>query len=178
MTVMEAGIVASGRELEIRHRSFSGLFQLSAWPGQLQAAMDVMQAHGISLSDRIGGVCEGAGTVTMAIAPGRWLIETGDGSIPALAPETGVVTDLSHARESFALSGALAPQLASKIAPVDFDLPRHGPGSVIQTGSGHSIPFTLWRRADGGFVLYVEGSYARDFAHSLAAEAEEFLGSA
>lgn len=165
-------IVAAGAGLEIAARAPGALVQLTAWPGQGAA---LAEAVGLALPRRVGEVSAGAGGLAMALAPGRWLVELSGGMLPVVPPETGAVTDLGHARASFAVTGPQALALVAKLVAVDFDLPRHGPGSVVQTGSAHSTPFTLRRDAPDAFVLYVEASYASDFAESLAAEAAEFL---
>jgi len=170
------GIVAASAALDIRMRDFGALAQVVAWPGMIGQVGEAMQALGVSLPAEPGCVDAGAGAVAMTVAPGRWLVEIAEGALPGLPAEVGIVTDLNHARRSLVVTGPMALAFAAKIVPVDFDLPRHAPGCVVQTGSGHTIPFTLWRRASEVFVLYVESSYGRDFAHGLAAEAEEFLG--
>ena len=86
----------------------------------------------------------------------------------------GAVTDLSHARVAVRIEGNDALALASKLAPVDFDLPRHGSGSVIQTGSAHTIPITLWRRSAECFVILSERSYASSLWQAIADDGAEF----
>lgn len=171
MTV-QAGTVAEGAGLRIAPRLARGLVQLTAWPGQAAA---LSEAVGMALPAQLGAVASDARGVAMALAPGRWLVEMSGNALPVVPPEIGAATDLSHARVSLAVSGPQALALASKLVAVDFDLPRHGPGSVVQTGSAHSTPFTLRRDGPDAFVLYVEASYARDFAATLAAEAAEFM---
>jgi len=170
------GVVASGPGLDIRERDLVALAMVAAWPRSVAQVAAASSARGIDLPEATGQSTERSGGAAMALAPGRWLVEPSEGALPDLPADIGTVTDLTHARKSYVVAGPLSTALVSKIAPLDFDLPRHGAGCVVQTGSAHSTPFTLWRRAADSFVLYVESSYARDFAHSLAAEAEEFLG--
>lgn len=172
----DGGVIVSGAGLDIRERGVDGLVQVAVWPGAEAAAAMALQRVAITLPAVPGQVGEDAGGTAMAIAPGRWLVEFAGGSLPDLPAAVGAVTDLAHGRRSFLVSGRQALALVAKLAPVDFDLPRHGPGSVVQTGSAHGIPFSLWRRDAASFVLHVETSLAHDFALSLAAEAEEFLG--
>lgn len=168
--------VASGAELDIRKRGFGALVQVAAWPGTGASVTEALRSLGIDLPTVPGQVRDSTGGVAMALAPGRWLVETPGDPPEKIPAEIGAITDLTHARESFHVRGRQALDLVSKIAPVDFGLPRHGAGSVVQTGSGHSTPFTLWHQEPDVFVVYVERSYAADFAHGLAAEAEEFVG--
>jgi len=164
----------AGPRLQIRDRGFAALALVAAWPGTGPDVAAALAPAGLDLPAAAGTVAEGPGGHAMMVAPGRWLLELAAPALPRLDAAIGTVTDIGHARCSFMLAGEDAPALAGKLAAVDLSLPRHGPGTVLQTGSAHSTPFTLWRQGPDRFVLYVERSYGRDFLDSLAAEAAEF----
>ncbi len=172
--------IIRGPGLSIEEHRIAGLFVAAAWPHTLEAYIETAdRATGLRIAPRPGDVVATDDLVAMTIAFGRWLVEVADGGLgetlrTAVAPATGTVTDLSHARTAFRITGTQACEVARKLAPVDFDRPRHGPGHVIQTGSHHSVDLTLYRRAADDFVVYVERSYGWAFWHTLAAESVEF----
>ncbi|MDA0923056.1 MAG: hypothetical protein O3A97_00525 [Proteobacteria bacterium] len=146
---------------------------LAVWPDRLAEAAAHLAEKGLNLLGSTGAVGQGAGGTALALAPGRWLILSG-GDLPDLLPEMGALIDLSHARAAVCIEGGDALALAAKIASVDFDLPRYGPGSVLQTGSAHTIPVTLWRQAMDRFIMIAERSYAASLWHAIADEGAEF----
>ncbi len=164
----------SGPGLTITARGFVNFIAIAAWPGKSDQVAKSMKSAKIELPTDLGSVIRSNGNVAMASAPGRWFVELADEGIPDIAGEDGAVTDICHARCSFLLDGPDAVQVAQKLAPVDFGLPEYGPDRMLQSGSGHTIAFTLWRQSTDRFVLYVERSFGRDFWHNLQAESAEF----
>lgn len=155
--------------------------ELAAWPSTEAAARDALgRVTGIVPAEAPGRTAGDANGQVMTLARRRWLVvhRTGDGGPDALRAAVdatiGAVFDLSAARAGFHLSGAHALTLASKLAPVDFDLPRHAPGCVVQTGEAHGIGRLLCRDAPRTFRLFVERSHAGAMADRLRAEAAEF----
>lgn len=165
----------TGSRLRIEARAATPMALVSAWPDSVDKAAAAMGGQGYALPRAPGQTVRGdAGHVAHCQAPGRWLVELVDGNLPKLPPELGTVTDLSHARSAFTFEGENAVELAQKLAPIDFSLPRNGPMHFVQSGSDHSVSFALWRETADRFVVYVERSFGRDFWHTLEAESAEF----
>ena len=163
------------RAIYITPRETPPMAAIAAWPGTLETIARLLANAGIDLPGTPGcSKLSKQGCVAHCQAPGRWLVEHPCLSLPAVPAETGVITDLSHARTSFVFEGEAAVELAQKLAPIDFSLERHGPMSFVQSGSDHTTSFALWREKKTRFVVYVERSFGRDFWHTLEAESEEF----
>lgn len=165
----------TGPRLRIEARTATPMALVSAWPDSVDTAAAAMGDQGYALPGAPGESVRGdAGHVAHCQAPGRWLVELVDGKLPELPADVGTVTDLSHARSVFTFEGEDAVELAQKLAPIDFSLPRNGPMHFVQSGSDHSVNLALWRETADRFVVYVERSFGRDFWHTLEAESAEF----
>ena len=164
----------TGPGLEISCRDFANMIFIAAWSNKFGAVSKIFAKSGIRLPKTMGSVTPSDAAVAMAVAPGRWLVELVETNYPKIDPDIGSITDLSHARCSYLISGPNAVQLAQKLAPVDFDMAEYGPGRALQTGSNHTLGFTMWRQEKEKFVIYAERSYGRDFWHNLQAESAEF----
>lgn len=165
----------SGAGIRIAVRPTVSMALVTAWPWAMSAVTAALDKQSYPLPLSPGESLTGkSGGVAHSLAPGRWLVELANDQPPVLPPEIGAITDLGHARTSFEFSGRDAVELAQKLAPIDFSLPRNGPMHFVQSGSDHSTSFGLWRAEETRFVLYVEQSFARDFWHTLEAESAEF----
>ena len=102
------------------------------------------------------------------IGPGRWLINVDLAELAplrnriatALAGSTQLLSDVSHARVVFSASGARAPELLSRLCPLDLDTRVFGSGQCAQTLLVR-IPLLLHRVSDQpAYHLYVDRSLA------------------
>jgi len=165
------GIALCAGGIGIAPREPVELWLIALWCG---SSLDGT-ARELGLPNGPGLVAVKGETVSMAIAPGRWLIEAPPGTPPPIIEsESGSVTGFGHGLSCFAVFGPDASRLMRKVAPIDLALPRHAPPCVVRTGSSHSTAFIMRREAADRFILYVDRSYGRDFLDFLTAEAAEF----
>ena len=81
-------------------------------------------------------------------------------------PETGSVTDLSHARVRVSVEGEATLQTFSKLFALDLRLSAFPIGEARLSGH-HHLPALLHRREELAFDLYLFTTYAHDQLHTL-----------
>ncbi|MEE4218273.1 MAG: sarcosine oxidase subunit gamma family protein [Xanthomonadales bacterium] len=100
--------------------------------------------------------------------PGRWLINARPADVPELRKQTTaalhgstfLLSDISHARVVFDASGPMAPELLSRLCPLDLDECVFGTGRCAQSLLAR-IPMLLHRVNDEPcFHVYVDRSHA------------------
>ncbi len=110
---------------------------------------------------------EAAAAVAKSLAPAAvrtgpltwWLI---DRPVPALAPESATVLDLSCAWTPIRVAGPQAAALLSRIVAIDLRDAAFPPGAFAMTGDAHGA-LALRRMDLSEYEIYV----ARSFAHAL-----------
>ena len=156
--------------------------QVACFPGdsaevskRLEKSIDVAAAEPNRAST-------GNGTTVLWAGPERWLVvrreaEPGDlagllgdafANMPAVA-----VTDLSHNRSVFRLSGPRVRDLLAKGIPLDFDPSAFAPGTVAQSRFGHVVVL-LHAVENSTFELYVMRSFALSLWEDLTDQAGEY----
>lgn len=145
--------------------------------GKLSAALEAGLGHSLPLAT--GDVVNGPGGLVMRTGPEEYLLVGGHG-IDGVAklrsivgPETGSVTDLSHARCRIRVGGSHSVQTLAKLFPIDFRDAAFAQGKIRMTGH-HHVPCTLHRTGPQTFDLYVFTTYACDQLEVVLDAALEF----
>jgi heterotetrameric sarcosine oxidase gamma subunit len=155
------------RDVAVAARFPSGLAQVCAWPGTMEAVDEVfVSILGTCLPTGPGGSTTMEDRLIMAIAPGTFLIEAGEPDIAGKLAEiietaVGTVTNLSDSRVALVVAGAGAERLLSKGLAIDLDLGRFPVGRVLQS-TIDEIGIIIRRVAALEFDLYVYQSFALD----------------
>jgi len=167
--------------LRITATRAGGLAEVSAWPATRADVLDCLrQFTCLAVPGVPGQSAGGAGLRVMTLARGRWMVAAEGGAglagglRAAIDPELAAVVDLSAARAAFRLEGRHARELVAKLAPVDLDLPRHGPGCVFQSGAAHHVDVLVLREAAERFTLYADSGYRHALVAMLRDESLEF----
>ena len=155
------------------------LLQLGAWPDTKEALEAILSDH-LKLEVPVTpgqGAVSPEGTL-MVMAPGRYLLVSNNGDIAKslsekIAIETGVLTDLSHARAGIRISGRSAADVLLKGVAIDLDIRAFPSGSVAQS-SFHHVGLTLHRKDETTFDLFVFRGFAVSFWEALTDAALEY----
>jgi len=177
----EARIVqhgADGPGVTLTERRLVSLVQVAAWPDTAEQVADRLasllgcappQAH-----DGSSGEASGA---LLSLAPGRWLVESGDPRFAArlggqIGPHLGAVTDLSHARIVIRITGPEAARVLAKGLALDLHPGAFPPMKVAQSAI-HEVGVILRRLSAESFDLYVYRGFALSFWEWLTEAAGE-----
>lgn len=172
------GNLSGGAGVRLSELKPGSIVQVAAWRGQegpLRAA--IRDVTGLDLGDAPGaGTFEGE-RKAFGIAPGRYLVvDATDGLSarlsPAVTTDIGTVTDLSHGRTAFRMSGPRAEWVLAKFFAIDFALAAF-PVGVGRATVHHDIFAQIQRTAPDQFDLYAFRSFARSFWKALLHGAEE-----
>ena len=172
----EPGVAFSERRLV-------ALVQVAAWPGTAaQVSNTLASLLGCAAPPGPDGSSEGTAGTMLAVAPGRWLLESPDPQLAErlagqVGPTLGAVTDLSHARIAIRIAGPKATWVLNKGLALDLHPAAFPPTKVAQSAV-HEIGVTLRRLSPDklgadGFDLYVPRGFALSFWHWLCEAAEE-----
>lgn len=167
----------------LTERKLDSLVQVAAWPESAEQVESILASLlGCAPPQGPSGSSGGAEGAILAIAPGRWLVESRD---PRLAerlaeqvpPALGAVTDLSHARIAVRIAGPKAAWVLAKGLALDLH-PAAFPPMMVAQSAAHEIGVILRRlSADklGGdsFDLYVYRGFALSFWEWLTEAAAE-----
>ncbi|WP_274424182.1 sarcosine oxidase subunit gamma [Chelativorans sp. YIM 93263] len=153
------------------------IVEAACWPGlneRLTAA--IQEVTGLSVDTTPNAGVVGRGTAAFSIGPDRYLV-SGEEDLSArlarvLSEETGTVTDLSHGRTTFRVSGTRAEWVLSKLFAIDFS-PAVFPVGEGRATAHHDIFAQIQRSDAAQFDLYVFRSFARAFWNTLCTAAEE-----
>jgi len=154
------------------------IVQCAAWPGnEAVVAAAIGKATGLKLSAEPRSGAASSTFSAFGIGPCRLLVigdEEGLAAVLARAiPENvGTVTDLSHGRTGFRLTGPKAEWVLSKLFAVDFSAKALPLGYGV-AANHHDIFAHIQRRAAEQFDIYVFRSFARSFWKTLIHAAEE-----
>jgi len=145
----------------------AAMVQVAAWPDSDAAVRETL--------DRLSA---DGGNRPLALAPGRYL-SVGDD--PALADrlqatldvDLAAITDLSHARSAFRLTGSAARPLLQKGLAIDLDPSAFAAGAVLQS-SIHHIGVIVQCAAPDTYDIYCYRGFALSLLEWLTDAAEEF----
>ncbi len=155
------------------------MLQLGAWPGSKEAFDAILSDQlKLEIPAEPGRAAVSPEGTLMVIAPGRYLLVSDSEDITQhlseqIDVETGVITDLSHARAGIRISGRNAADLLLKGVAIDFDIRRFSVGSLAQS-SFHHIGLTLHRVDEASFDLFVFRGFAVSFWEALTDAALEY----
>jgi sarcosine oxidase subunit gamma len=109
------------------------------------------------------------------LGPDEWLLMSSDRSpiSERLPIARGFLTDVSHGRAGWRISGPRTLDLLAKGCSLDLDLRTFRAGDCAQTAIAHG-GVLLHRRDPGSFDIYCARSYAQHLWHWLTGAAAEF----
>ena len=111
------------------------LWQVTAQPGS-EAALQASLAAAVGpLPQRVGLATQSNGRTLMLVGPAQYLLSGSPVSIP---DAEGAVVELTHARTRLFVEGAMAPEVLSRGAPIDFHDSAFPVGAFAQTGIHHT----------------------------------------
>lgn len=162
----------------LTERRLVSLVQVAAWPETAEQVEGILASLlGCAPPQGPSGSSGDAGGAILAIAPGRWLVESRE---PRLAqqlaeqipPTLGAVTDLSHARIAIRVAGPEAVWVLNKGLALDLAPGAFAPMKVAQTAI-HEVGVIVRRLSAGTFDLYVYRGFALSFWDWLTEAAAE-----
>jgi len=170
---------ADGPGVTISELRPQAMLQLGAWPDTKDVFESILNSTlKVDVPSATGQAAVSSETTLMVIGPGRYLLVSDNPDVAQrlaeqIAAETGVVTDLSHARARIRISGPDAANILLKGVAIDLDLRAFPVKSVAQT-SFHHIGVTLHRTDETTFELLVFRGYAVSFWEALTDAALEY----
>ncbi|WP_179953873.1 sarcosine oxidase subunit gamma [Denitrobaculum tricleocarpae] len=170
---------AEGPGLELLELRPATMLQLGAWPDTKGALEAILSDHlKLEVPVTPGQAAVSPEGTLMVMAPGRYLLVSDNGDITQsllekIAVETGVLTDLSHARAGIRISGRNAADVLLKGVVIDLDIRAFTVGSVAQS-SFHHVGLTLHRKDETTFDLFVFRGFAVSFWEALTDAALEY----
>lgn len=134
------------------------LWQVTAQPGS-EAALTALGP----LPDKVGLASEAGGRRLMLVGPAQYLL-SGD---PVSLPDSEVaVVELTHARTRIYLEGAMAAEVLSRGAPLDFHEAAFPVGAFAQTGIHHT-PVLIHRVRETRYEIDALRTFALTVWHWL-----------
>ncbi|WP_340119614.1 sarcosine oxidase subunit gamma family protein [Pelagibius sp. 7325] len=169
--------------VELAERALVSLVQVAAWPDTAEQVEGIVASlTGCAPPQGPSGSSGDAEGAILAIAPGRWLVESRDPRLAQrlagqIGPDLGAVTDLSHARVAIRVSGPKATWVLAKGLALDLHPTAFPPLKVAQSAI-HEVGVILRRVSPdnlGGesFDLYVYRGFALSFWDWLTEAAAE-----
>lgn len=154
------------------------MFQVQAWPDTVETvAQSLSSALGIDVAFNQQTFLANDDVEVVAMGPGRVLVSATDKALlaavrEAVTPDTGAVTDLSHARIRLDLIGPDSAFTLSKGLNLDFDHAHMSDGTAHASGI-HGVPVIMVRRARESFSLYVPRTFAAAIAEWIGEAAQD-----
>lgn len=172
---------SDGRSVAIEERTGFSIVQIEVRDLELSGMGEVWSWAGIADAPGVKRASTSSSHVALSIGPGRWLLVTADdpesqleAKLSARAGPGAGVTDLSHARTVFRISGSSAVEVLAKGCPVDIEALDEGACCVSLLGPVSVVIHCL---EDGdGYDVYGPRSYARslwEWLHDAAAEFQD-----
>jgi sarcosine oxidase subunit gamma len=169
--------------VELIERKLVSLVQVAAWPGTAELVEGIVASlTGCAPPQGPSGSSGDAEGAILAIAPGRWLVESRDPRLAQrlagqIGPDLGAVTDLSHARVAIRVSGPKASWVLAKGLALDLH-PNAFPSLKVAQSAIHEVGVVVRRLSPdnpGGdsFDLYVYRGFALSFWDWLTEAAAE-----
>jgi sarcosine oxidase subunit gamma len=149
---------------------------ISGLPGLLEALTTVF---GDTVPQRIGKTTRTEFGLLARSGPEEFLLVGDDYSDRStllratVGPDTGSVTDLSHARCRIRIEGAQCRTVLNKLFALDLRESAFLIGDIAMTGT-HHVPSTLHRLEADAFDLYVFSTYAYDQLATVLDAAQEY----
>jgi sarcosine oxidase subunit gamma len=153
---------------------------ISTWvnglPGLLEALTVVF---GDTVPQRIGKTTRTEFGLLARSGPEEFLLVGDDHSDrttllrATVGPDTGSVTDLSHARCRIYIEGAACRTVLNKLFALDLRESAFAIGDIAMTGT-HHVPSMLHRLGADAFDLYVFSTYAYDQLATVLDAAQEY----
>tara|TARA_R110002051_G_scaffold316835_1_gene397046 strand:- start:41455 stop:41991 length:537 start_codon:yes stop_codon:yes gene_type:complete len=156
------GQTSNGADVEIHESDLGVLWQFAGWDGFGEALAGLLSPLGIKAADDMRTSTRGSGLSLWRIAPDKVLIAGNEPSASLAAIETGpdvVGLDLTHARIKIRIEGAGAPDLLTRLVPVDVSLASFPNGSFVQTGM-HHVGVLIDRISDTCFEILVPRTWS------------------
>ena len=136
---------------------------VAPFAGQRQAVSDALRA-------RAGAGLPDTGRVEACVSwvgSGQWLVEgLGPGEVADWLAGLAAVSDQTDAWAGTRLFGAAAPEMLTRLVPIDLIPEAFPPGTAARTLLRH-VPLLLIAREEGAFELLVPRSYARTAVSDL-----------
>jgi len=164
--------------VELAERTLVSLVQVAAWPGTAEQVEGIVASlTGCAPPQGPSGSSGDAEGAILAIAPGRWLVESRDPRLAQrlagqIGPDLGAVTDLSHARIAIRVSGPKAAWVLAKGLAFDLHSDAFPPLKVAQSAI-HEVGVIVRRLSADSFDLYVYRGFALSFWDWLTEAAAE-----
>ncbi len=174
----EARVPAGEAGVTLTERKLVSLVQVAAWPETAEQVEGILASLlGCAPPQRPSGSSGDAEGAILAIAPGRWLVESRDSRLAVQLAEQvpaalGAVTDLSHARVALRITGPRAAWVLAKGLALDLHPAAFPPMKVAQSAA-HEIGVILRRLSAESFDLYVYRGFALSFWEWLTEAAAE-----
>ena len=169
----------SGKALvELSESLPDSLVQIQAWPdSEAQCRQALEGCLGVKPAKEQQMAAISSRHSVLPTGPGRWIVvsdgeEMGATLRDAIAPDIGVVTDLTHGRVALTISGAKAAWVLASGVALNFDEDAF-PVGAVRVARHHEIGLTIHRTTREEFTLYVFTSFARAAWHWLTTSAEE-----
>jgi sarcosine oxidase subunit gamma len=179
----EAQVPAGTAGVTLTERRLVSLVQVAAWPDSVeQVEGTIASLTGCAPPQGRSGSSGDAAGAILAIAPGRWLLESRDPRLALRLAEQipaplGAVTDLSHARIAIRVTGPKAAWVLAKGLALDLHPAAFPPLKVAQSAV-HEVGVIVRRLSSGSsgndsFDLYVYRGFALSFWDWLTEAAAE-----
>ena len=153
---------------------------ISTWVSGLPGLLDALTTvFGDTVPQRIGKTTRTEFGLLMKSGPEEFLLVGDDPTDRAsmlrtlVGPDTGSVTDLSHARCRIHIEGAQCRTVLNKLFALDLRESAFAIGDIAMTGT-HHVPSTLHRLGADAFDLYVFSTYAYDQLAAVLDAAQEY----
>ena len=153
---------------------------ISTWINGLPGLLDALTTvFGDTVPQRIGKTTRTEFGLLMRSGPEEFLLvgdDHGDRTTllrATVGPDTGSVTDLSHARCRIRIEGPQCRTVLNKLFALDLHAEAFAIGDIAMTGT-HHVPSTLHRLGPDSFDLYVFSTYAYDQLATVLDAAQEY----
>jgi methylglutamate dehydrogenase subunit D len=160
------GNIENGAGVTLGENFFDFTAEIAAFPSSIQAVEKVVGVANAKVKT----------SLTFKIATNRWLAAGTSDFRTALEPriseQDGTLTDLTHGRSAFVVSGPKVEWVLSKLYAVDFSLKAFPTHSGLAT-MHHDTFAHIYRSQAEAFDIFVFRSFARSFWQTLCHAAAE-----
>lgn len=159
--------------LRLRASLLPQVAQIATWPTGADAlftalaqtlGQDLPRQTGKTLQTRLGLLIRTGPEESLLIGTGELALAKELRAV--IDPQTGSVTDLSHARVRVSVEGEAILQTFSKLFALDLRVSAF-PVHEARLSGHHHLPALLHRREELAFDLYLFTTYAHDQLHTL-----------
>jgi len=154
--------------VQLRAGTLPSVTLISTWISGMDGLLAAMATvFGSSLPQQVGKTVQTELGLLLRTGPEEFVL-VGDDSTDrtallrtSIGPDTGAVTDLSHARCRIHIEGAACRAVLGKLFALDLREAHFAVGDVALTGT-HHVPCMLHRLGTDSFAIYVFSTYAHD----------------